>query len=408
MATSEVADWLCAASGLEQVAAVTARLDAGDDALAVGTRLRRQGLDGDRAAAVVAAAEARRRARHRWPDADRLLFTPDGLEQASDPEVSAWRARRFAQRETWDLCAGLGGDSLALAEAGARVTAVDLDGARLRLLAHNAAVRGVEIAIREADALQVSPPAGAWVHADPSRRTDGGRRARRLADHRPAVGALLARHGGAEGMGLVLSPAVDLADPDLPADAELEFVADAEGLRESVAWRGEARAPGVVASATLLPGGEHRQRRGEPPVLPVGSLGDQLLEVHPAAVRARLHTGIGEELGARRVARRRALLTLDGPPPPASPWYAARAVLAALPPRPRAVRRWLAQQGEADVPVELALHGVEADLTRWWRDLGRPPRGPQGYRIELVRTDDGVTTVVTDARRPPASTLRSP
>lgn len=400
----EVAEWLCSPVGRACVDRVTDRLDAGEDPLTVGTHLRRQGLAPPRATGAVAAASARRRARGRWPDADRLLLTPDGLEQASDPEVAAWRARRFAARDTWDLCAGLGGDSLALAAAGARVTALDLDPARLRLLAHNAAVRGLSVTVREEDALAAVVPAGAWVHADPSRRTAGGRRLRRLADHRPPVPDLLARHAGAEGTGVVLSPAVDLEDPDLPADAELEFVEDHAGLRESVAWRGEARAPGVAVSATLLPDGHHRQRRAAPASLPVGTAGSHLVEVAPAAVRARLHTQIGAEIGARRLAERRALLTCDGPPPP-SPWYRARAVLAVLPARARAVRRWLA--GREPVPVEIAVHGLEADPARWWRALGRPPRGPQGYRVELVRTDEGARALITDARRERVGTLSS-
>jgi hypothetical protein len=399
--TLEVADWLCSPAGLEVVAEATARLDTGADELQVGTWLRGEaGLAAERATAVVAAARARRRARERWPDADRLLFEPVALEQASDPAVAAWRARRMAGERVWDLCAGIGGDTLAIAATAAAVTAVDLDAARLRLLAHNAQVLGIEVATSCADALEVRPPADAWIHADPARRRDG-RRVRRLADHQPPVDALLAAHREAVAMGVVLSPAVDLDDPVLPGDAELEFVADGHGLKESIVWLGAARAPGVLASATLLPD-EHRVRRAAPPTLPVGPVGSHLVEVAPAAVRARLHPEIGLEIGARRVARRRALLTTDGPPPP-SPWYRARPVLAVLPARDKAVRQWLRDhvREAGEVPIEVATHGLPADPELWWRALGRPTRGPRGYRIELVRTDDGAQAVVTDARQRP-------
>jgi SAM-dependent methyltransferase len=418
--TPEVARWLTGDEGLDHVAAVTAALDDGEDELTVAARLRRDGLDAARATAVAGAAHARRRARRRWPDAERLLFTPLALEQASDPDVSAWRAQRLAGRRVADLGAGVGGDTLALAAAGARVTAVDLDEARLVLLAHNARVRGLDVEVEVGDATAHRPPAGAAVHADPGRRR-GGRRVRRLRDHEPPVPALLAAHAHAPAVGVVLSPAVDLDDPDLPADAELEFVQVGDDLVEAVAWLGDARLPGVAATASLLPAGAASasrlpagaatarpgpaaQRRSRPhgprERLPVGEVGRWLLDPAPAVVRARLHDALGAEVGARRLAARRALLTVDDAPPD-GPWWRRRQVHAALPARPKAVRAWLRSRQER--PVELVLHGVDADLDAWWRALGRPPRGPAGWRVELVRTDTGVTALVTTSDRPPAT-----
>jgi hypothetical protein len=396
------ASWLVGDEGLGHVAEVTAELDDGGDALRSGTRLRRAGLHVDRAAAVVAAALARQRAAGRWHDADRLLFTREGLEQASDPAVSAWRARRFAGTDALeDRAAGCGGDTLALA-AVARVTAIDLDAARLTLLRHNVQVRGLEVTTVVADALRHPVPAAGPVHADPARRVDG-RRVRRLGEHRPSVPALLHHLAGVadrDGLAVVLGPGVDLDDPDLPADAELEFVQVGPDLVEAVVWTGALRAAGTTASATLLSrdvaAGDgalaHRSRGVRGPRLPVGTVGDVLIEVAPAAVRARLHDDLGAEVGARRLASRRALLTLDGEPP-ASPWWRAREVEAVLPARPAAVRRHLRTLDER--PVEIAVHGLELDVRRFRRQLGDPPGGPGARRIELVRTDDGAVAIVT-------------
>ncbi|MFA9445220.1 hypothetical protein [Egicoccus sp. AB-alg6-2] len=380
--------------GRALVASTTAELDAGATEVAVVAALRGQGLTAPRTAAVVAAASARRRARDRWPQAERLLFTREGLEQASDPEVSAWRTRRLAGQAVWDLCSGLGGDALAAAENGATVTAVDLDEARLVLLEHNARALDLDVVTRPGDALAVEVPDGALVHADPGRRRADGRRIRRLAEHLPPVGALVARHASSRGLAVVLSPAVDLDDPELPPAAELEFVQFAGTLRESVAWTGALRTAGVAARATLLPGGHTRPRHTDAPRLrrPVGEVGGVLIEVAPAAVRARLHDEIGAEIGARRVAETRALLTADDVPTP-SPWYDHREIHAVLPPRPKPVRTWLRTR-DVDA-VEFASHGLPLDTPAWWRALGRPPRGPAGWRIELVRTDDGGRVLVT-------------
>lgn len=386
-----VARWLTTTAGLEEVAAATQRLDDGDEELQVVQHLRDGGLDQPRTQAITAAAVARRRARGRWPEAEHLLFTRAGLEQASDPEVSRWRARRLASagRDVLDVCAGVGGDSLALAAAGARVTAVDQDAGRLVLLEHNARVLGLEVRTQVADARLV-PAAGRWVHGDPGRRR-GDQRIRALRDYLPAVPDLVAAFRDAPALGLVLSPGVDLDDPDLP-DGELEFVQLGGDLVEAVVWLGEARRTGAIAAATLLPQGDERVRASTPRRLDVGPVGGYLVEVAPAAVRARLHDQLGAELGATRVATTRALLSVTTLPPP-SAWYRTRAVEAVLPAHPGPVKRWLRQAEPR--PLEIVLHGIDASPKWWWRALGRPPRGPRGRRIELIRTDEGAIAVVT-------------
>ena len=405
----QTARWLTSSAGLDAVASAVEAMDTGRELLGVSDRFRRAGLSASRTSAVLGAADARRRARGRWRQTEQILFTRGGWEQASDPAVSAWRAARFTacqalgtgsstseRNRVWDLGAGVGGDAVALAASGASVTAVDVDPARLVLLEHNARVLGVTLETLVGDALSVSPPPDALIHADPSRRSDDGRRLRALAEYRPPVRTLLERHSRAPGFGVVLSPAVDTHDPDLPEDVELEFVQVGDDLVESVVWGGALRQDDVVATATLLPEGLQRHRTSsDPPRLAVGPVVDHLVEVVPAAVRARLHDEIGGEVGAHRVADVRALLTVGEPPPP-SPWYRSRQVVTVLPARPRSVRRWL-RAGDHG-PVELVLHGLRADPTQWWRDLGRPPRGPNGIRVELVRNDEGAIAVVTRSR----------
>lgn len=402
-----VAAWLVSDAGLDQIARTEAELGTGSPELQVVTQRRREGLDAAQASAVVGAAKARTRARSRWPDADRLVFTRTGLEQASDPDVSAWRARRFDGVPTVeDRAAGCGGDTLALAATGARVTAVDLDAGRLLLLAHNAAVRGLEVTTVAADALELPGPRTGPVHVDPGRRV-GERRVRRLADHQPSVPAIVHHLAGVvagAGLAVVLGPGVDLDDPDLPADAELEFVQLGRQLVEAVAWTGALRTPGSRSTASILPdparpgtaasGPVTRSRGDRGPRLPVGVVGDLLVEVAPAAVRARLHDELGAEVGARRVAARRALLTVDGDLATSS-WWQVRVVEAVLPAGARPVRRWLQQADEQ--PVELVLHGVDVDPTAFRRQLGNPPRGPDGRRVELIRGDDGAFAVITSA-----------
>ena len=362
-----------------------------DDALGVASRLRAAGLSPPRAAAIQGIATASRRARaaghpdHSW-------WTPAAAEQASDPEVGAWRARRYAGAPTVDLTAGCGGDALALVPRVDTLVANERDAARLPLLAANLA--GQALVVRGDATAPCLRTADRWAWADPGRRV-AGRRVRGLGNTLPPVPALL--DAGWAGLGVAVSPALALDDPDRPAGGELEFVQVGRRLVEATLWMGAATdtAPGprATASATLLPGGEHV--RGEPtaplPTTTPLEVGAWLAEPAPALVRARLVDRVARELGFGRVARRRALFT--GSEPTSSPWFRLERVEAVVAARPRRVRDVLA--GLDPLPVELLVHGLDADLRGWWRGLGHPERGPHGRAVHLIRLDGRGVAVVT-------------
>ncbi|MFU8841509.1 MAG: methyltransferase domain-containing protein [Nitriliruptoraceae bacterium] len=454
------ARWLTSADGLAAVTDAGRSLADGADELQAAETLARTVLEPERRAAALSAAIARERARARWPRADALLFTREALEQASDPAVAAWRARELVARltdllgapptEVHDLAAGVGGDTIALARAlpDGQVTAVDQDPARLELLRHNCKVHGLTVTRVEGDALTHAVTPGAGIHADPGRRT-GGRRVRRLSAHLPSVPALLDAHAEAALVAVAVAPGLDPHDPELPVGVEITFVQLGDQLLEATIWAGEGGTAAATRTGAVLldpdgtevarlraqihpsargthdpePNATHDPDPGPDPdpdpdaapqgdgsadpdaELPIGDVGSWLIEVAPAAVRARRHDALGRAIGARRLAHTRALLTTDEPVPP-SPWYRARPVLAVLPARPKEVRRWLASPAAADHlggGVEVVLHGVDADVDDLLRGFGRPRTGPHGLRIELVRLDRGSVAVVTSAAGLPPS-----
>src|SRR6476660_6178534 len=162
-----------------------------DSALELGTRLR-QRYPAGLVASALAQQDLRRRARAKFSRAMDLYFTRDGLEQASSEPVARHRAVRLAAAAAdaaggpggapviGDLCCGIGGDLMALAEqldGAGLVLAVDRDPVHLAMAAANAAVRGLAGRVRtwEGD-VRDAPLAGlAAVFIDPARR-DGGRR----------------------------------------------------------------------------------------------------------------------------------------------------------------------------------------------------------------------------------------
>lgn len=365
---------------------VIGRGEDGASALAIGTWLRAQRVDVRRASTLTSIAEASVRA---WaagqPHGTR--WTPAAQEQASRPVIAHWRAQRLVGREVVDVTAGCGADSLAIAEVGADLLAADLDPARIPLLRHNLPA---EVGVIRADAL-----APAWrtrtLVADPGRRA-GGRRLRRLAELLPAVPDLLA---ATEDAAIVLPPALDLADPDLPLDAELEFVSDNGALVEATLWTGTL-ATGLRRSSdarlgVTVVGNPDDQRL---PVTGVPDVGEWLVEPAAALVRARLVAVVGESRGWTRLDDRRALLR--APAHDATPWAHQAKVCAVAGNRPAALRAAIEDLQPGS--VEFVTHGLDIDLARLRRELGNPPTGPHGLRVHLIRTTDGATAVITGPR----------
>ena len=132
--THEQFGFLTSVTGEGLLALAAEWVEAGDPVRAVAA-LRRQ-YEPAQVAAALEQAELRRRARAKFSDADRMLFTREGLEQASGERAARWRARRYGP---WplvaDLCCGIGGDSGALSAEHA-VVAVDRNPLHARTPSH--------------------------------------------------------------------------------------------------------------------------------------------------------------------------------------------------------------------------------------------------------------------------------
>ncbi|MDA4895989.1 class I SAM-dependent methyltransferase, partial [Streptomyces sp. MS2A] len=165
------------------------------EAAAAVSRLRGAGHGPDIVAAVVGQAHLRAKARSKFgPFADRMLFTRAGLEQATRLSVAARHAGRLRTAgiaHVTDLGCGIGGDALAFAAAGLRVTAVDADEITAALAAFNLAPFGADAEVRHARAEEIplsgDPGEAAWL--DPARRTAGHTETRRVsaADYSPPL-----------------------------------------------------------------------------------------------------------------------------------------------------------------------------------------------------------------------------
>jgi len=343
-----------------------------DDPSAVA-RLRRS-WSADMVHAALDLADARRRAAVKFPHADQLMLDRAGVEQATALPVARHKAARFHAlgEPVVDLCCGIGGDAMALAER-LPVMLIDREPARAWSARWNVRRQTPphppEAAAADVDQLNLR---GRLLHLDPARRNAAGR-IFRYADCRPGpetMERLLARNPD---MAIKLAPGID--PTELPA-GELEFISHAGSLVQAVRWCGRLRraarsatvidATGVVHS---LQAERHDQLdEANPP--PAADLDDYLFTVDPAVERARLIGWLCRALDLGAVHPALGLLTGDRAVD--SPFLTGFKHLTTMPWREKKVRAWLAHHEAGVVEVKTRGRAVNPDaLQKRLRGTGR-------------------------------------
>ncbi len=292
--TPDLVRWLQSAEASAPLQALTAAPP--DDAALLSTLTRlRKTFASDRASALVTTARLRKLAGKKFGDrASRMFFSEISLQQASPHSVARHTARRFAGMDrAADLGCGLGADSLALAERGLHVLAVDLDPLALALTQANARALNLAGRVHPVRA-DVTRPAWdipvAW--ADPGRRAN----ARRLFHPDallPSLAELLRlQRCCTPHLGVKLMPG--LPHQAVPAAAEAEWISLKGELKEAALWFGNlVEEPG--RRATVLPAGVSLWARGAR--APVRAPGDFFYEPDPAVIRASAVADLAVMLG---------------------------------------------------------------------------------------------------------------
>ena len=348
-------------------------------------RLRRRFPDGPVTEALEL-AEARARAIEKFPMSGRMLMDKAGLEQATAFEVSSWKASRFGDRPVLDLCCGIGGDAMALADRGPCV-AVDRDPVRAFMTSHNA---GVETRVTDVEACRIDSP---FVHLDPARRDEGtGRRSWRFEDLQPDLETIRRILATAEGGAVKLGPGIPVSETHLHERQSITVVAHRGRLVQAIVWTGALAAVADV-EAVDLPSG--RSFRGAVRSLPGSTrgdvLGEVLVEFHPALERVGLS---GTLLEAHRdvldwtepasglgLVSGTAIASL---PPSVGDWCSVHRIREVCPARLDAVQAAidsLPDATERRVVVRTRANAVDAD--GWTRALNSTPRSNVFMAVEV-------------------------
>jgi hypothetical protein len=370
----------------------------------------------DKAQVVAAAAtqaRLRTRATARFPGPARW-WTPDGLEQATRPEVAARHARRFVQagvQVVADLGCGAGSDALAMAAAGLQVLAVDRDPEALWALSATAADLGLDVATSTGDVRTTPgpwnepvPDAGLGCFVDPSRRR-GGRRTLAPDSWSPPwswVSSLALR---VPATGAKVAPGIDHGM--LPVGTQTEWISVGGDLVEAGVWRGPLREGAASRRATVLaarasadwshpelPEEESLDDTGGIPGPSVGAVCSWLIEPDPAVIRAGLVSVLAERTNGHLLDPRIAYIACDTEPT-AGRLGSTFAVLDEVPFGRKPMRAWLRTRGYGDVIVK--KRGINVVPEELRAALHLTGSGPTATLV-LTRTDAGPLALLVERR----------
>lgn len=368
-------------------------------ALTLGSQLRTQGHSPELISAALTQQRLRQRAASKFgPFAQRMLFTPDGLEQATRLTVSAHHARRYAQagcQRVADLGCGLGGDALALSGLDIPVLAVELDEATAALTTVNL-MPFPQAQVVCGDALEVDLKAQGVdaVFADPARRR-GGKRLLDPEQWSPRLSQILHLRSEVDALGVKIAPGTDYAA--LPQDAQVQWVSVDGGVLEADIWCGPLAPEGPGRSALiirddsfhLLADPENRDPSFAPLQLePATELGQWLHEPDGAAIRAGLVAHLAQRLQAAPVAPRIAYLTGDtAPDAELAPFVRSWRVKEVLPMNLKALKKRVASNDIGRLDIH--KRGVEIAPEQLRRSVR--PRGSQTETWVVTRAGAGAS-----------------
>jgi len=379
--------------------AALAGLNEVPDGLSGVTQLRGAGHSADEAGWLLDQAELRRRAERKLgPEAAQLLFTREALEQASARPVAEWRSQRLASAlapgaRVLEVGAATGGDTLALARAGLRVVACELDPIRAGLLRWNVAALGLseQVEVVEGDATVRRWTGLDAVYADPARRR-AGRRSLGLEAGSPPLSVL--RAIGCEDLLVKAAPGLD--PEEVPEALGLTFVSLRRELKEGLLAGGALRsvfagAPGEGRAWVLSASGEEARELRGPRELPprVAPPGAFMFDPDPAVTRAGLIRALGRELEAWQLDPR--IVFLSGDAAQATPFASCHRVVKSGPFRRKTLAAWVRAEGAGRVDVK--QRGLRGDPNQVAGKLPTRKGGPP-VTAYLYQSDSGPQAVL--------------
>lgn len=333
--------------------------------------LLRRDASPDQAAAALTQVALREKATEKFGDlADRMYFTPDGLEQATRIGVARHRAARlnaFVTQTLIDLGCSIGGDLIAAAEQGITVAGVDLDPVRVAIAEANLDALELAGAVKVADATTVDTSPFAVAFADPARRGARGR-VFNVDGYSPPwlfVESLLTRTS-------CVKTAPGIPHGLIPEGVEGEWVSDRGEVKEAALWSGELAT--VRRRATVLgDGGLATLTDEDDPGADVRGIGAYLYEPDGAVIRAGLVTAVAAGVDGGLIDAQIAYVTSDSSF--RTPFARGYRVIEELPYREKLLKAALRERGIGRLTIKKRGVEIVPETLRQRLHLSGPEEG---------------------------------
>ena len=363
--------------------------------------LRREGHSPELVAALLTQQRLRARAIAKFGEfAGDMLYTADGLEQASRLEVAAMHAGRFYNASlatVHDLGCGIGSDAVAMSALGVTVHGVDIDPVtaavadiNLRPWPDSRARQGMAEEF-EAPRDPLRARVGVWL--DPARRVPGltGRHGRikrvfRLDEIRPTWEFVLQVATAVPATGAKLSPS--MPHDAIPLGTEAQWTSFAGEVLECAVWWGPlAQRPG--RSARILGPGhppvevDQAMAEPDPPIAQgLSSVGPWLYEPDRSVTQAGLLGAVTAATLGAEVDRGLGYVVSEAEVDvPFARRYAVREV---MPFSVKVLRAWLAQRGITGLTIK--KRGVRLDDDELRRQLRIGRKAGSGHQATVILT----------------------
>jgi hypothetical protein len=252
------------------------------------------------ARAALTTAILRGEAEVKFPQAEKMYFTREALEQATPWEVAVHRAKRFREvSRVFDLGCSIGGDAIPISKS-APVIGVELDPLRAAMAQQNAKALRSDVKILQGDVqdLPFKLSSDQAVFLDPARRADH-QRTYSIDQYQPPLSIVQEWLPHTDAIGAKISPGVKL-EQLAGFDCEVEFVSLNGALKEAALWFGCFKT--TDRRATLIANGEtHTLTADTQPKLPLSEPQTFLYEPDAAILRAGLVETVGAQLNAAQL-----------------------------------------------------------------------------------------------------------
>ena len=402
-----------------------------EDALRWATQLRGEGHDPETVAAVLTQLRLRSRAVEKFgPFTDHMVFTDDGLQQATRLSVAARHAHRFQDAgvtSVADLGCGLGADALAMAALDLNVTAVEMDestaaAAMINLMPFPNATVICADALDWHDGLdESSRPEAYWL--DPARRvldgssadTTGG--STRIFDPEafsPPLSFVERLADTGAPVGVKLGPGLPHAA--IPETAEAQWISVDGSLLETVLWFNAVRRDDVRRGALVIDAAGSTSELisaadfDDDPEVPISGregIAGYLYEPDSAVIRSGLIRQLVADtfgsVGGRMLDEHIAYFCADEPV--STPFATGYRVLDVLPYSVKGLRRWVQEQsmtrldikkrGVDVVPEELRRLLMSGQKKKQKKSGGSTP-APRTATLVLTRVGEDRLAVVVE------------